>query len=405
LETTYEKAAFDFLSALALSAGAALADSAADQATAISTQYNGISAAAAGTPAASAPLWNGNYSSIDQIGGNNNVGTSTTWGVDQQSLAATSANSSVINQGKADYASYNASASVTQQSKGSGQASSLINQDSGFGATGGYGNSASVTQIVGGDSYNVSYSTVNQSGAALVAVVNQGVSGTPVSNVTSYIGQSGQNGSVNVNQQASGGSSVVLQTGTGNVAAVGVLPAIPNVSVSQTSTGSDTSTVSQNSTTLGIVGVTQSGSATNISHVDQTGAATANIYQLGASNNTSGVGQTGTGSATVYQNGSTGNNLSAINQTGSGSVNVNQGYSADNTALAIASNNYSGVNQTGSGTINVWQSGSANLTNASTVTQDLNSTAQVWQQASAANNSSAITQTWGANNLVNVHQH
>lgn len=286
------------VSALALSAGAAFAQNA------VQTQYGAIPTVAVpgSAPQASSPNAYGNSSTIQQIGSGNTIGNSSgtgaTYGVDQQANSWASANLSVINQGTATgNNSYNSSASVTQQgSTGYGQASSLINQDSGAsGSSSSVGNSASVTQIVGGNQ-QVSYSTINQSGQGNIAAVNQGtVNTTSVNGVTSYVGQSGIGATASVSQQVDNAQSVVLQNGAGNGVpsgtSAGALPGTPNVYVSQTA-GTDVSGVSQNSATLGTVSVTQAGYNYNTSQVVQTAAASATIWQGGNTNNQSAISQT-----------------------------------------------------------------------------------------------------------------
>jgi hypothetical protein len=304
------------VSALALSAGAAFAT---DQVTDITASYDTLKiapniAAPAGAPQADTNVTVGAASStIDQIGDANTVGDATNYGAKQHVIDGDSGAKSVIRQGSAasgQNKSYNATASVTQEVSGKGFATSLINQDSTGGGTSSVGNTATVTQIIDGGT-KASASTINQSGEGLSATISQGVSGTAVSNVSSYIGQGGTGGTVNVEQQASGASSVVLQDGKAGA----TLPSgfDYNVNVLQANGVGHFSGVDQ-SGDLGAITVIHRGYP-NTTSIDQKGDYdSAKVTQIGEHNQVK-ITQHGNHDTAIVQQ--SGNNLNAqINQFG-----------------------------------------------------------------------------------------
>ena len=392
-------------SALALSAGAAFAQTSAP--TGFATQTSDTGSILPGATAPNSNVSFGNSSTIEQVGTNNQLGTSP-WanGVDQQVLDIYSGNYSEIHQGTAAGAGTTSSyarATVTQTASNGGTTSSLVNQDDGGKTNDGFWtyNEAYTTQIV--TASGLVQSSISQSGANLKANVSQNVAGSASSNIQ----QTGTSGSVNVNQTSIGATSVVIQDGTGNGNAIPWETS--NVNVQQTGTGTNNSAVDQTKLQSGgTVAINQGGgstSSTNNSVVSQssgTGSVTVNQNVAWAgdnvSSNNSGVLQNGSGGiVTINQSGSDGLlNTSSVVQT-----------SGDTTSFASitqsgtgAGYNTSYVNQmTGSGQdqATVIQTANAGFENYSDLTQSGGATAYLSQTSSNAANWSSIAQSGGAN--------
>ena len=335
----------------------------------------------------------GNVSTIQQIGSNEQVGSSasvvnpggpgpapalvvgsstsggTVYGVDQSVTDAKSGNYSEIYQGTNTSASSDNSAAVIQQAGGGAKNAANTTQD-------GNGNTAVTKQYTNARgagsnpvTFNMpSFTFTNSSsvpfivGAALETILNPGT-------FSSTIVQNGDGNTANVNQ----GSQLIAATGT------------------------DYSYVSQQATGA-LVDVSQQGSSNNWSSVSQSGTSStfSDVTQLGsAGNNISFLSQTSPLYATITQSAFGGDNASYVSQSG-GAINVTQ--------LAFRGVNNSGIWQTdGPGTTTVTQTigplarGSSD-SNTSTIWQSgITGSVSVTQNVilGGGTNTSDITQTGG----------
>ena len=352
------------VSVLALSAGAAFAQTLIDQVaplakTPVTSVYGGIS---------------GNQSYIDQIGSNNTIGASTATGVDQ-TVTGTSANYSEVYQGFSGgtTSSHNAKASVTQEAGGGvTNVSRIYQQDADNDAS--HSNEAYTTQKI--TSGTGATSSLEQNGSNLKAKVNQTGAGA-----SSNLYQTGTGGSSNVNQISNNAQSVIVQSGAGNNY-IGTDHTAYNIDVQQT--GSSTN----------ISGASQSGDNGAIS-VSQSGA-------LGLLNNSQVFQASSASSATIIQDGTsgTGFNTSLVNQ----SLGAGNQASVTQHANAGAYENYSNIQQTGGAYASLTQTTAGVGDNHSGINQDGDSFAYLAQTSTVAANMSTITQN-GGGNVANVNQH
>jgi hypothetical protein len=308
------------VSALALSAGAAFA-----QSSPVITGSPPANGSFTWMPTTTNPgqvgasVGTGNTSFIQQIGGENSIGSAAT--PISQDSDSTSGNYSEIYQGTGWWNMSNGSAANLTQSAVSGaENSSRISQT-------GSSQQATVSQYTTGPGNFTS--VIEQSGSGNSATVNQGQSVTSggittvtaiSGGATSSVSQTGTDGLVNVLQLSSNASSAVVQSGSGDGSTI-------NVNVQQTGGATNGSTVWQQSDTS-IASVTQGGLAgtntsyvtqynganndavvqqtsglgtTNYSYIDQQNGAFASLTQTASANNTSNIIQNGASFAYVKQ--------------------------------------------------------------------------------------------------------
>ena len=334
-------------------------------------------------------------SSIEQTGGSNNTVTVSqgvlTFNADGTVATNTAitggAYSGVLQQGTNGQVTVNQTAagvsSTVQQTAGDKNLASVTQASVGASSTitqSGSGDGTTINATVKQSSGSGNASFIGQSGYDDYVLVNQAGGGTDNSSVT----QSGQLDQANVLQYSMASSSAITQSGKSDQATVHQWAGSNVSGITQTG-GTDVATVLQSGNTSGVSYITQAGMA------DQ-----ASVTQYGATSNNSSISQLDLNDyAIVNQGGLAGYNSSGINQGGGG----NGGNIATimQTANYAGSQNLSSITQGGGATATVTQTvNNGAFINNSGITQNGQNTVTVTQDAEDANNSSTINQSLSA---------